>query len=98
MSSALRILLVTHDMPVFAPVITAKFHACTNGPPAKACEVISFITMKNENASHLLTYQNLLFMRYRSGPHLPCYQTENASRLLTDQESQVTGLTSKHHK
>jgi len=36
MSSCPRILLITQDMPAFAPVMTAKFRACTKGPPAKA--------------------------------------------------------------
>jgi hypothetical protein len=42
MSSAPRILLITQDIPAFAPVITAKFRACTKGPPVKAYKLVPF--------------------------------------------------------
>jgi hypothetical protein len=35
-SSPPLILLITQDMPALVPVMTAKFLACTKGPPAKA--------------------------------------------------------------
>lgn len=35
-SSTPLILLITQDIPALAPVMTAKFRACTSGPPAKA--------------------------------------------------------------
>jgi hypothetical protein len=30
------------DIPAFAPVMTAKFRACTKGPPAKDYKLVPF--------------------------------------------------------
>jgi hypothetical protein len=45
-SSCPLILLITQDMPALAPVMTAKFLACTRGPPAKAYN--SNLSMKSK--------------------------------------------------
>jgi hypothetical protein len=42
MSSDPHILLIMQDIPAFAPVMTAKFRACTKGPPDKAYKLVHF--------------------------------------------------------
>lgn len=50
---------MTQDMPALTPVITAKLRACTNGPPARAC---------NQSKPFLIYQQNP-----RTPPYIKVY-------------------------